>query len=640
MGVYLSSPVTEKESVDEQCEGFVYGASSMQGWRITQEDAHNCIPVFDNKTKTSFFAVYDGHGGSEVAKYCEIHFPEFVKRLMGEQNGLGEDPTVFIQNAFLAFDATLTNDDVIRELKELAGKLDDDDEEEEGGEPVGRTETDMLKEEANMPLDQLLAQYKSRAPEDMKILHQQDFKSPALKPKSKLSSEQKSETEPVSSPTFIEEVDESSVLHNGVDDVNNSNSHVHSRMQSDGTLDNESGHDNNNEKLSDSQTAESTKAQEDTKSGTVNNGEVQPSSLQSAGSSTHEPESVAGCSIETNPSCSGSATNNEVRKSKAKAAANMAKLDHDLDTSDDESEGTEEDDEEEEMWEDMSNCIESFKKYPYIFYSDEEDDDEEEDHEEDVPMMDVSNEEPGSDSGCTACVALLQGKRLIVANAGDSRCILARAGKAVELSFDHKPEDDSERKRIEKAGGKVTSDGRVNGGLNLSRAIGDHVYKRNKDLPDKEQMITALPDIETAELCDEDQFIVIACDGIWNYLSSQEVVDYVLDKLKDPEKQKKPSLICEELFDHCLAPNTYGDGTGCDNMTCIIIVLDMFNKNGSRQAESKAAAESPEKVNNETDQSVNNQILKQTETDFTGSLKRCSDNVVNEGKRLKLDVVD
>lgn len=44
---------------------------------------------------------------------------------------------------------------------------------------------------------------------------------------------------------------------------------------------------------------------------------------------------------------------------------------------------------------------------------------------------------------------------------------------------------------------------------------GDHVYKRSKDLPAEEQMITALPDVETAELGEEDQFIVIACDGIW-----------------------------------------------------------------------------------------------------------------------------
>ena len=61
----------------------------------------------------------------------------------------------------------------------------------------------------------------------------------------------------------------------------------------------------------------------------------------------------------------------------------------------------------------------------------------------------------------------------MVANAGDSRCVLSRGGQALDLSFDHKPEDEPELNRIEKAGGKVTPDGRVNGGLNLSRAIGE-----------------------------------------------------------------------------------------------------------------------------------------------------------------------
>ena len=49
---------------------------------------------------------------------------------------------------------------------------------------------------------------------------------------------------------------------------------------------------------------------------------------------------------------------------------------------------------------------------------------------------------------------------------------MCRDGKAVEMSFDHKPEDEPEMKRIKNVGGKVTPDGRVNGGLNLSRAIG------------------------------------------------------------------------------------------------------------------------------------------------------------------------
>jgi serine/threonine protein phosphatase PrpC len=79
--------------------------------------------------------------------------------------------------------------------------------------------------------------------------------------------------------------------------------------------------------------------------------------------------------------------------------------------------------------------------------------------------------------GCTANVILIDDyKKLYVANAGDSRCVLGRAGKAVALSFDHKPENEEERARIENAGSTIT-DGRVDGNLNLSRSLGDLKYK-------------------------------------------------------------------------------------------------------------------------------------------------------------------
>jgi len=161
---------------------------------------------------------------------------------------------------------------------------------------------------------------------------------------------------------------------------------------------------------------------------------------------------------------------------------------------------------------------------------DDDDDDEDEDEESSEDEDDDENsglivqssggyEEPGRDSGCTAVVALLRGNNLYVANAGDSRCVVSRNGKAVEMSIDHKPEDDIERNRVEKAGGKVTPDGRVNGGLNLSRAIGDHAYKDNPNVSDREQMITALPDVKTISLeFPSDEFMVIACDGIWYLL--------------------------------------------------------------------------------------------------------------------------
>ncbi|CAB0006435.1 unnamed protein product [Nesidiocoris tenuis] len=200
------------------------------------------------------------------------------------------------------------------------------------------------------------------------------------------------------------------------------------------------------------------------------------------------------------------------------------------------------------------------------------------------------------DSGCTAVVALVTKDRLFVANAGDSRAVLSRDGKAVDLSIDHKPEDLIELKRIQNAGGRVTSDGRVNGGLNLSRALGDHFYKKSADLDAKEQMITALPDV-VEETLDRsvDEFIVLACDGIWNSKSSQQVVDFVRPLL---QKGETLSAICEQLFEACLAPDTSGDGTGCDNMTCVIVQLLPLDS-----TESKKRPSSPEPVETEQPES-------------------------------------
>ena len=81
------------------------------------------------------------------------------------------------------------------------------------------------------------------------------------------------------------------------------------------------------------------------------------------------------------------------------------------------------------------------------------------------------------------------------------------------------------------------------GGLNLSRAIGDHAYKKKSLLPAEEQAITALPDVRTLTLDDQDEFMVIACDGIWNFMSSQDVIDFVRNRLD----KKSLSQICEEV---------------------------------------------------------------------------------------------
>ncbi|XP_052487508.1 probable protein phosphatase 2C 21 isoform X2 [Gossypium raimondii] len=123
--------------------------------------------------------------------------------------------------------------------------------------------------------------------------------------------------------------------------------------------------------------------------------------------------------------------------------------------------------------------------------------DEANDHFDDWPPEEGSHSDfHGPTSGCTACVAIIRNKQLVVANAGDSRCVISRKGQAYNLSKDHKPDLELEKDRILKAGGFIQV-GRVNGSLNLARAIGDAEFKQNKTLPAERQIVTANPDINT-----------------------------------------------------------------------------------------------------------------------------------------------
>lgn len=90
--------------------------------------------------------------------------------------------------------------------------------------------------------------------------------------------------------------------------------------------------------------------------------------------------------------------------------------------------------------------------------------------------------------------------------------MLGIKGRAKPLSFDHKPQNEAEKARICAAGGFVDF-GRVNGNLALSRAIGDFEFKKSADLPPEQQIVTALPDVTTHDLSQDDEFLVVACDG-------------------------------------------------------------------------------------------------------------------------------
>ena len=75
--------------------------------------------------------------------------------------------------------------------------------------------------------------------------------------------------------------------------------------------------------------------------------------------------------------------------------------------------------------------------------------------------------------------------------------------------------------------------GRINGNLNLSRSLGDLKYKQVDQVPPEDQMITAEPDVTVTDIRQDDEFVFLGCDGIWDCLSNQQACDLVRSLLKD-----------------------------------------------------------------------------------------------------------
>eukprot|EP00164_Ancoracysta_twista_P001576 GFYU01002065.1.p1 GENE.GFYU01002065.1~~GFYU01002065.1.p1 ORF type:complete len:312 (+),score=68.08 GFYU01002065.1:56-991(+) len=186
-------------------------------------------------------------------------------------------------------------------------------------------------------------------------------------------------------------------------------------------------------------------------------------------------------------------------------------------------------------------------------------------------------------SGGSTCVVVLYNaktKEVHCGNAGDSRSVMCRSGAAFPLSEDHKPANEDEARRIQNAGGFVINN-RVNGILALSRAIGDKDFKQNTKLSPEEQVVTANPEITTTTLTNDDRFIIIACDGIWDVMTNDEVIKFVSERM---DRGMALPYIIEEVLDHCLSPSP--PGVGCDNMT--LIILENLNyKNGTCRSKTK-----------------------------------------------------
>ncbi|KAL1592818.1 mgpp2cl-1, protein phosphatase 2C-like protein 1 [Paraconiothyrium brasiliense] len=141
---------------------------------------------------------------------------------------------------------------------------------------------------------------------------------------------------------------------------------------------------------------------------------------------------------------------------------------------------------------------------------------------------------------------------LYTANVGDARIVLCRNGRALRLSYDHKGSDDNEGRRVASAGGLILNN-RVNGVLAVTRALGDAYMK---------DLVTGHPyTTETVIQPDQDEFLILACDGLWDVCSDQEAVDLVRG-VQDPQVASKT------LVDHALARFS------TDNLSCMVVRFD------------------------------------------------------------------
>ncbi|KAI3444283.1 hypothetical protein Pfo_000948 [Paulownia fortunei] len=131
--------------------------------------------------------------------------------------------------------------------------------------------------------------------------------------------------------------------------------------------------------------------------------------------------------------------------------------------------------------------------------------------------------------GCTAVTALIVKNKLFVANAGDCRTIICRAGNPYALSRDHVASCLEERERVIGAGGQVkwqVDTWRIGpAALQVTRSIGDD---------DLKPVVTAEPEITETLLSAEDEYIVMASDGLWDVVTNADVVSIIKDTVKDP----------------------------------------------------------------------------------------------------------
>jgi serine/threonine protein phosphatase PrpC len=154
-------------------------------------------------------------------------------------------------------------------------------------------------------------------------------------------------------------------------------------------------------------------------------------------------------------------------------------------------------------------------------------------------------------------------KSYVLINLGDCRAIVCRKDKPVTLTIDHRPMWPQEKKRIDTLGGKITmdqGDWRICG-YSLSRAFGDCGAK---------PFISHCPDMKSFKPHPNDKFMIVACDGVWDYVNEQDIVNFVLSVCYDKNGKLNPTTVktvARKLGNFCLKRGSQ------DNITIIIIFI-------------------------------------------------------------------
>jgi serine/threonine protein phosphatase PrpC len=205
--------------------------------------------------------------------------------------------------------------------------------------------------------------------------------------------------------------------------------------------------------------------------------------------------------------------------------------------------------------------------------------------------------------GSTAVIAIVTSTEIICANVGDCRCILVQKQQqqsdnnditVIPLSEDHKANTENEIKRIEQAGLQVTIESFIDATgqtvsiskvvlsdknkMACSRSFGDFEYKANTTLGDTEQAVIAVPDVIIQTRNEQlDQFLVLACDGVWDVMSSNDVGQFVsaaiTKHLHDTTNVTKNGIVALPTIGDQLLAECFRLGSE-DNLSCIVVALN------------------------------------------------------------------